>query len=190
MGVTGAAAPFVTVFGPVAYQGRRLKNQGASAVEPEYITIKEAALIFEDLHWIDAETQDFLDLLVDSVANARLVDNLIALGKLLYKHGVRRPGGSGRYRIHWPSFKANFLDERGAFSAKVALKPVESANTFAGFSERAGLRIRQSDHTTSAALALWMRGRTNLTAVAIFPYTQKVTIVIVGSSHAARVNVA
>jgi len=57
----------------VVDQGRRLKNQGASAVEPEYITIKEAALIFEDLHWIDAETQDFLDLLVDSVANARLV---------------------------------------------------------------------------------------------------------------------
>ena len=30
-------------------------------------------LIFEDLHWIDAETQELLDLLVDSVASARIL---------------------------------------------------------------------------------------------------------------------
>jgi predicted ATPase len=30
-------------------------------------------VIFEDLHWIDAETQEFLDLLVDSVANPRIL---------------------------------------------------------------------------------------------------------------------
>ncbi len=30
-------------------------------------------MIFEDLHWIDAETQEFLDLLVDSVASARIL---------------------------------------------------------------------------------------------------------------------
>ena len=30
-------------------------------------------LIFEDLHWIDAETQDLLDLLVDGVASARVL---------------------------------------------------------------------------------------------------------------------
>jgi class 3 adenylate cyclase/tetratricopeptide (TPR) repeat protein len=30
-------------------------------------------VIFEDLHWIDAETQEFLDLLVDSVASARIL---------------------------------------------------------------------------------------------------------------------
>src|SRR5216683_7991580 len=30
-------------------------------------------VIFEDLHWIDAETQGLLDLLVDSVANARIL---------------------------------------------------------------------------------------------------------------------
>jgi predicted ATPase len=29
--------------------------------------------VFEDLHWIDSETQDFLDALVDSVAGARLL---------------------------------------------------------------------------------------------------------------------
>jgi class 3 adenylate cyclase len=30
-------------------------------------------LIFEDLHWIDAETQELLDLLVDSIASARIL---------------------------------------------------------------------------------------------------------------------
>jgi predicted ATPase/class 3 adenylate cyclase len=30
-------------------------------------------VVFEDLHWIDAESQEFLDLLVDSVANARIL---------------------------------------------------------------------------------------------------------------------
>ena len=30
-------------------------------------------VIFEDLHWIDAETQEFLDLLVDSVGSARIL---------------------------------------------------------------------------------------------------------------------
>src|SRR5271169_2165368 len=31
------------------------------------------AVIFEDLHWIDTETQELLDLLVDSVASARIL---------------------------------------------------------------------------------------------------------------------
>src|SRR5262249_8297427 len=30
-------------------------------------------LIFEDLHWIDSETQDFLDVLSESVASARIL---------------------------------------------------------------------------------------------------------------------
>jgi predicted ATPase len=30
-------------------------------------------VIFEDLHWIDAETRELLDLLVDSVASARIL---------------------------------------------------------------------------------------------------------------------
>jgi predicted ATPase len=30
-------------------------------------------VIFEDLHWIDAETQAFLNLLVDAIANARIL---------------------------------------------------------------------------------------------------------------------
>ena len=30
-------------------------------------------VVFEDLHWIDSETQALLDLLVDAIANARVL---------------------------------------------------------------------------------------------------------------------
>ena len=30
-------------------------------------------VIFEDLHWIDEQTQEFLDLLADSIANAKIL---------------------------------------------------------------------------------------------------------------------
>jgi class 3 adenylate cyclase/predicted ATPase len=42
-------------------------------------------LVFEDLHWIDSETQAFLDLLVDSVATARLL--LLVNYRPEYQHG-------------------------------------------------------------------------------------------------------
>ena len=35
--------------------------------------LQPLVLIFEDLHWIDGETQDLLDVLSDSVASARLL---------------------------------------------------------------------------------------------------------------------
>jgi tetratricopeptide (TPR) repeat protein len=42
-------------------------------------------VIFEDLHWIDAESQDFMDLLVDSVASARIL--MLANYRPEYRHG-------------------------------------------------------------------------------------------------------
>jgi class 3 adenylate cyclase/tetratricopeptide (TPR) repeat protein len=41
-------------------------------------------VIFEDLHWIDAETQELLDLLVDSVASARIL--MLVNFRLEYRH--------------------------------------------------------------------------------------------------------
>ena len=35
--------------------------------------VRPLLLIFEDLHWIDAETQDFLDSLVDSLPTAAVL---------------------------------------------------------------------------------------------------------------------
>jgi class 3 adenylate cyclase/predicted ATPase len=42
-------------------------------------------LIFEDLHWIDAQTQALLDLLADAIANARVV--LLVNYRPEYRHG-------------------------------------------------------------------------------------------------------
>src|SRR6202162_1300500 len=42
-------------------------------------------VIFEDLHWIDAETQELLDLLVDSVASARIL--MLVNYRPEYHHG-------------------------------------------------------------------------------------------------------
>jgi hypothetical protein len=63
--------------------------------EPDYLTIQEAAR--------------------RASLAPKTISNLIASGKLLYKHGLRRPGGNGRWRIYWPAFKKEWLDARGAF---------------------------------------------------------------------------
>lgn len=82
--------------------------------------------------------------------------------------------GIGFIGLH---FKKNGSTLGAPSSAKVALKPVESAKRFAGFSERAGLRIRQSDHTTCASLALWTRRTNKFDRRRNFPLYTKVTIV-------------
>ena len=42
-------------------------------------------LVFEDLHWIDSETQSFLDSLIDSVPTASLL--VLANYRPEYRHG-------------------------------------------------------------------------------------------------------
>ena len=42
-------------------------------------------LMFEDLHWIDGETQMLLDLLADAIANARML--LLVNYRPEYRHG-------------------------------------------------------------------------------------------------------
>src|SRR5215472_3838222 len=42
-------------------------------------------MIFEDLHWVDAETEAFLNLLADSIANAPLL--LLVNYRPEYRHG-------------------------------------------------------------------------------------------------------
>jgi class 3 adenylate cyclase/tetratricopeptide (TPR) repeat protein len=48
-------------------------------------------LVFEDLHWIDTETQGFLDLLSDSIASARI------LGAVNYRPEYRHEWGGKTY---------------------------------------------------------------------------------------------
>ena len=48
---------------------------------------EQPLLVFEDLHWIDSETQAFLNSLVESLPTARL------LLLVNYRPGISTPGG-------------------------------------------------------------------------------------------------
>jgi class 3 adenylate cyclase len=70
LGVAGAGASLAMM------DARIRRRRTLEAVKR--IIIRESlkqplVVIFEDLHWIDAETQELLDLLVDSVASARIL---------------------------------------------------------------------------------------------------------------------
>src|SRR5262249_40886421 len=52
------------------------RRRTLEAVKPSIIReslTQSLVVIFEDLHWIDAETQKLLDFLVDSVGSARIL---------------------------------------------------------------------------------------------------------------------
>jgi predicted ATPase len=69
LGVAGAGAQ-------LAMDARIRRRRTLEAVKRIIIrkSLKQPlVVIFEDLHWIDAETQELLDLLVDSVASARIL---------------------------------------------------------------------------------------------------------------------
>jgi class 3 adenylate cyclase len=95
-------------------------------------------VIFEDLHWIDAETQALLNLLVDAIANARillLVD---------YRPEYRHEWGS---RTHYTQLR---LDPLGRESAEEMLEalltspaPVTSSTGASG--ERSGADVQVGD---------------------------------------------
>ena len=62
-------------------------------------------VIFEDLHWIDNETQAFLNLLVDAIANARV------LLLVSYRPEYRHEWGS---RIHYTQLRLDPLEREDA----------------------------------------------------------------------------
>jgi tetratricopeptide (TPR) repeat protein len=66
-------------------------------------------LVFEDLHWIDAETQGLLNLLADSIANARIL--LLVNYRPEYRH-------DWGHRTHYTQLR---LDPLGVESADVML---------------------------------------------------------------------
>jgi AAA ATPase domain/Adenylate and Guanylate cyclase catalytic domain len=62
---------------PIAQMDPQIKRERTLDAIKQIVlreSLKQAVVvIFEDLHWIDAETQELLDLLVDSVASARIL---------------------------------------------------------------------------------------------------------------------
>src|SRR6516165_3752058 len=74
-------------------------------------------LIFEDLHWIDGETQDVLNLLVDSLATARVL--LLVNYRPEYRHGWAS-------RTHYSQLRLDPLGRESAEEMLIALLGNES----------------------------------------------------------------
>jgi class 3 adenylate cyclase/tetratricopeptide (TPR) repeat protein len=70
LGIAGAGASLAMMDAQVK---RRRTLEGVKRIIIRESLKQPLVVIFEDLHWIDAETQELLDLLVDSVASARIL---------------------------------------------------------------------------------------------------------------------
>ena len=70
LGIAGAGASLAMMDAQVK---RRRTLEAVKRIIIRESLEQPLVVIFEDLHWIDAETQELLDLLVDSVASARML---------------------------------------------------------------------------------------------------------------------
>ena len=70
LGVAGASAQLAVMDGRIK---RRRTLEALKRIIIRESLKQPLVAIFEDLHWIDAETQELLDLLVDDVASARIL---------------------------------------------------------------------------------------------------------------------
>ena len=70
LGIAGAGAPLAMMDAQVR---RRRTLEAVKRIIIRESLKQPLVVIFEDLHWIDAETQELLNLLVDSVASARIL---------------------------------------------------------------------------------------------------------------------
>jgi len=82
LGITEAAASLAQMDPQIR---RRRTMEAVKQVLVRETLDQPCVLIFEDLHWIDAETQAFLDMLSESVATARLL--LLVNYRPEYQHG-------------------------------------------------------------------------------------------------------
>jgi class 3 adenylate cyclase len=70
LGIAGAGASLAMMDAQIR---RRRTLEAVKRIIMRESLKQPLVVIFEDLHWIDAETQEMLDLLVDSVASARML---------------------------------------------------------------------------------------------------------------------
>src|SRR5689334_15018121 len=73
-------------------------------------------LVFEDLHWIDSETQAFLNLLSDSIGNARML--LLVNYRPEYRH-------EWGHRTHYTQLRLDPLGKEGGEEMLAALLGME-----------------------------------------------------------------
>ena len=92
-------------------------------------------VVFEDLHWIDSETQALLNLLADSIANARI------LLLVNYRPEYRHEWGS---RTHYTQLR---LDPLGGANAEEMLTAYSPLRVCASPQMRTGDSTVASDET-------------------------------------------
>src|SRR5215469_5455554 len=84
---------------------RRRTQEGLKRIFIRESLRQPLIIIFEDLHWIDAETQGVLNLLVDSIANARIL--LLVNYRPEYRH-------EWGHRTHYTQLRLDPLGAEGA----------------------------------------------------------------------------
>jgi class 3 adenylate cyclase/tetratricopeptide (TPR) repeat protein len=99
-------------------------------------------LIFEDLHWIDGETQGLLNVLVDSIANARI------LLLVNYRPEYHHEWGN---RTHYAQLRLDPLGREGAEEMLDALLTMPLARSVAGEGKR-GVEPRAGEGADLAPL--------------------------------------
>jgi len=91
---------------------RRRTQEGLKRIFIRESLQQPLIIIFEDLHWIDAETQSVLNLIVDSIANARI------LLMVNYRPEYRHDWG---HRTHYTQLRLDPLGDEGARAMLTAL---------------------------------------------------------------------
>src|SRR5207244_6886524 len=79
-------------------QRRRRTLEGLKRILLRESQVQPLLLVFEDLHWIDAETQAVLDLLVESLPTTRVL--VLVNYRPEYQHGCGRKTYYTQLRLH------------------------------------------------------------------------------------------
>jgi tetratricopeptide (TPR) repeat protein len=106
---------------------RRRTQEGLKRIFLRESLQQPLIIIFEDLHWIDAETQAVLNLLVDSIANARIL--LLVNYRPEYRH-------DWGHRTHYTQLRLDPLGAQGAEEMLDVLLPRPLARSVAGEGKR------------------------------------------------------
>jgi predicted ATPase len=107
-------------------------------------------LIFEDLHWIDGETQELLNVLVDAIANARIL--LLVNYRPEYHHEWGQ-------RTHYAQLRLDPLGKESAEEMLDALLSTSLARSVAGEGKR-GDEPRAGEGADLATLKRFILDRT------------------------------
>ena len=130
---------------------RRRTQEGLKRIFLRESLQQPLIMIFEDLHWIDPETQAVLNLLVDSIANARIL--LLVNYRPEYRH-------EWGHRTHYTQLRLDPLGRETAEEMLDALLLKPLARSFAGEGKR-GDEPRAGEGADLAALKRLIIERTD-----------------------------